>query len=380
MELYGFIQFVNQITFEQTVLWTFIVFQKVVSYELLNSYRSKYQRLERGWLRRSVFQRNIIAVIFAIFVLLFTVGHSWVDEHKVHLWYLAILLPILTDYIFFFALVGVWLLLAMKQFQHLEYQTHKTRFGTIFMLTCLSLFGLTVAVYAFSQVVVCNDFQRRYQLPISLKRDDFCSQLLGFYHRQTSTGEVNFIIGQSMLILCTLLPYIVYFAIVTVMEPHDCFDCFNRIPVLRYSIFQFTIYERNFNRELQFGRGYVEMYNKMIKRAEESSRRTGVSDITNQGIQTIFVADSANGQTEEEMMREYQEQQMLFERMDGYYREQQHTQASRLLNQLAFDQREIPIDDQDVRRVGGSIYGSEFSSKIANEVLTEFVGSSSSSI
>jgi hypothetical protein len=105
--------------------------------------------------------------------------------------------------------------------------------------------------------------------------------------------------------MCTLLPYIVYFAIVTFMEPHDCFDCFNRIPVLRYSIFQFTIYERNINRELQFGLGYVKMYNSMIRRAEEESRRTAVSDFHNQAIQTIFVADEENGKTSEDIMREF---------------------------------------------------------------------------
>lgn len=130
---------------------------------------------------------------------------------------------------------------------------------------------------------MCNNFDRKYQLHPQ-GRTDYCASLLTFYQFREHNGKINFYAGQAILIMCTLMPYIVYFAIVTFMEPHDCFDCFNRIPVLRYSIFQFTIYERNVNRELQFGLGYVKMYNSMIRRAEESSRRTAVSDFHNQGI------------------------------------------------------------------------------------------------
>ena len=42
MELYGFIQFVSSLSFEQTLLWIFIMFQKVVPYELLDSRRHRY--------------------------------------------------------------------------------------------------------------------------------------------------------------------------------------------------------------------------------------------------------------------------------------------------------------------------------------------------
>lgn len=131
--------------------------------------------------------------------------------------------------------------------------------------------------FIFSQIAVCNSFERKYKIS-SEGRNDYCSYLLSSMQFMMENGRVNIYAAETLLILCTLLPYIVYFAIVTFMEPHDCFDCFNRIPVLRYSIFQFTIYERNINREQKMGLGYVKMYKSMIKQAEESSRGTYVRD------------------------------------------------------------------------------------------------------
>lgn len=78
--------------------------------------------------------------------------------------------------------------------------------------------------------------------------DDYCSNYLTSF-KQDVTHNLRILVAESILTATSYLPYIVYFTIVTFMEPHDCFDCFNRIPVLRYSIFQFTIQERNSLRE-----------------------------------------------------------------------------------------------------------------------------------
>jgi hypothetical protein len=118
---------------------------------------------------------------------LFTVGHNLVDEHKVHYWFISILIPILTDYIYFFALVGVYLLIAMKNFQNLEYQTHRSRFGIIFVLTCMSLAGLLLCFYVFGQLVVCNGFERKFQLSVNF-RNDYCVKLLSLYQFKETHG------------------------------------------------------------------------------------------------------------------------------------------------------------------------------------------------
>ena len=54
-----------------------------------------------------------------------------------------------------------------------------------------------------------------------------------------------------------LSPYIIFLTTNTYMRPHDCFDCYNRLPGVRYSIFQYTTYERNKNIELRYGMGAV---------------------------------------------------------------------------------------------------------------------------
>jgi hypothetical protein len=111
------------------------------------------------------------------------------------------------------------------------------------------MFGLLIAFYLFGQMVLCNGFERKFNIPLN-GRNDYCANLLNFTSVMMENFAINVYVAESFLILCTLLPYFVYFAIVMFMKPHDCFDCFNRIPVLRYSIFQFTVYERNINREM----------------------------------------------------------------------------------------------------------------------------------
>ena len=63
----------------------------------------------------------------------------------------------------------------------------------------------------------------------------------------------------------------------SLMTPHDCFACFNRLPNNRYSIFQYTTEERNRFREHQFGQGAVDRFEKMLRK-EQSKRWAKVED------------------------------------------------------------------------------------------------------
>ena len=55
----------------------------------------------------------------------------------------------------------------------------------------------------------------------------------------------------------------------TLTEPHDCFECFNRLPGVRYSSFQYSKYERNKILESRYGRGAVLIYEKLVKEAQK---------------------------------------------------------------------------------------------------------------
>lgn len=146
------------------------------------------------------------------------------------------------------------------------------------------------------------------------------------------------VLGASALLAATsYLPYVVYFFIITVMEPHDCFDCFNRIPVLRYSIFQYTLQERNNLRELQIGKGFVERYSAMLREVERKSnvnRSTSIADLAQ-------TSDSAKSK---DVPNSLTEQQRLFEHLNQV-REELMSPGKRLQLQLAFDEKEIPVSD-----------------------------------
>lgn len=89
------------------------------------------------------------------------------------------------------------------------------------------------------------------------KGSDYCSVILSKTKNAIMTGPVAVYVGNALLFFVTLLPYMVYFVIITYWEPHDCFNCFNRLSNTRYSIFQYTLTERNVFRENKIGMGFV---------------------------------------------------------------------------------------------------------------------------
>jgi hypothetical protein len=64
-----------------------------------------------------------------------------------------------------------------------------------------------------------------------------------------------------------LVPLIVYFLGKTFCPTHDCYECYNRLPGVRYSIFQFNRLEKNLIFEKRQGKGAVKIYNNLIKQA-----------------------------------------------------------------------------------------------------------------
>lgn len=68
-------------------------------------------------------------------------------------------------------------------------------------------------------------------------------------------------------------PFFIFLLINTCWEPHDCFECFNRLPGVRYSIFQYSAYERNRNLEERYGRGAVKIYEDLVREAQKEVDR-----------------------------------------------------------------------------------------------------------
>lgn len=63
-------------------------------------------------------------------------------------------------------------------------------------------------------------------------------------------------------------PFFVFLAFNSFSQSHDCFECFNRLPGVRYSSFQYTLEERNHNLEIRQGRGAVRNFENLLKDAE----------------------------------------------------------------------------------------------------------------
>lgn len=82
--------------------------------------------------------------------------------------------------------------------------------------------------------------------------------------------------------LAGLFPILSYYIYLVFTPGHDCFECFNRLPNTRYSIFQLSRYEANRRREEVDGEGAVRNYKQLIAQAEkeammESGKGLGVA-------------------------------------------------------------------------------------------------------
>lgn len=139
-----------------------------------------------------------------------------------------------------------------------------------------------------------------------------------------------------------------YFLFLSLTTPHDCFVCFNRLPNKRYSIYQYTQLERNNYREKQFGKGAVQRYKELVDRESDRQEEYLVES-------KMTLAKDKDGRPTPEVALEYFKYKQM---MSGLLREQDQERRDQERQKeefLAFDQREIPITDEDVFRVGGTL-------------------------
>jgi hypothetical protein len=69
--------------------------------------------------------------------------------------------------------------------------------------------------------------------------------------------------------LLFLSPFFIFLATNTWQKPHDCFECYNRLPNVRYSSWQYSAFERNQLLESRYGRGAVRIYEDLIRQAQD---------------------------------------------------------------------------------------------------------------
>lgn len=157
--------------------------------------------------------------------------------------------------------------------------------------------------------------------------------------------------------LINLSPFIAYLLTNTFFhEPHDCFECYNRLPGVRYSSFQYSAYERNRNLEARYGNGAVKIYeNLVIEAQKEVDREIREKQKKNKPgfVETVIVDE--HGNTNESLVRDFRAEQARLAQMVMILDQQRLETYRREQAALPFNQRELPFTDDDVLRLGGPI-------------------------
>jgi hypothetical protein len=143
------------------------------------------------------------------------------------------------------------------------------------------------------------------------------------------------------------LSYTIYFLTVTFSTPHDCFECFNRLPNKRYSIYQFTQDERNRQRDRQYGKGAIERFESLLREDEAFHAKR----LETKSIKAIRPSD---GRTESEAKVAYEKYKSDMMNALKAQDKQKREQEAFIKAHQAFDQREILINSADVLDIMGS--------------------------
>ena len=134
----------------------------------------------------------------------------------------------------------------------------------IIVLVCANLIA-TFLLWTFTNVCLMDSY--KYQI----KLQGFCKTVvhIGISTELTNNWWVSLIVRVLLLD-----PFFVFFMTNTWgQEPHDCFECYNRLPGVRYSSFQYSAYERNRNLESRYGKGAVKIYEDLVRQAQQEVDR-----------------------------------------------------------------------------------------------------------
>lgn len=145
-------------------------------------------------------------------------------------------------------MITILYLRAMKAFQYFEYYRHR---NSVLLMSAISFLAIGNTVFEtafYAEYAACELTDYGYDQSVLERNRDFTPYCYDL-HIWTSASEaleenkaiVLFLVSEVLAIL----PYFFFFLYLSLMRPHDCFECFNRLPGTRYSIFQYTKQELN---------------------------------------------------------------------------------------------------------------------------------------
>lgn len=148
---------------------------------------------------------------------------------------------------------------AMRRFQYYEYQKNMRRMSLVGLVTVLSVFLIFAFFYQETVVKLIKESNARFQIKENLvesrKIQYFAQTLSVHYH-----GQFTFYFFEVIF----LLPHVAFLTFRQVSEVNDCFECFNRIPPGKYSIYQYTLEERRHMKEQrQLGEGAIRNFERL---------------------------------------------------------------------------------------------------------------------
>ena len=151
----------------------------------------------------------------------------------------------------------------MRAFQYFEYYRHRK---SVLTLSAISLYCIWYIVYSlmlYTQFTGCKISEQKYSIePGSYSK--YCFYLQKIYSKYKQSADSLAIWAYLFLEILLILPYFFFFLYLSLFHPHDCYECFNRLPGSRYSIYQYTKQELNAQYRKKMGEYVAKTFEEMI--------------------------------------------------------------------------------------------------------------------
>lgn len=239
LEYFLLLIFTRQFIHEEQQLWRFIIFQSQIPYEELDAKRMKYNALETNVAKQQI---GTVYFLFVGFLACFVLDIALVRPGSGYEWigFITTLMILFAFTESFLALIfyTYFYLQAMKWYQNYEYQRHWRRVLTQSLLWIVSLSFMSLVAYLFCFESACLMTSVKFNL-VS-ENNSRCGKLrYQMLHVYQDNAWLPTIVQ-----FATVAPVLIFYVFISMNPPHDCYECFNRLPNTRYSIFQLTKAQR----------------------------------------------------------------------------------------------------------------------------------------
>ena len=155
-----------------------------------------------------------------------------------------ILLFLMVDLMSYQIIITTLYLRAMKAFQNYEYYRHRNSVLSLTAISLYSIWNISFDLMFYTQLTGCSLSERKYFTEAG-DFSEYCNKIHRLYTKWNQSKDNKAVFGYLFLEILLILPYFFFFLYLSLIEPHDCYECFNRLPSSRYSIFQYTKQELN---------------------------------------------------------------------------------------------------------------------------------------